>query len=323
MLNIEPHEALDVLMKNEFNVKTIQDQVAIPRIKSATALLQAHADASSPSKQPFKIINLPDKGSDVLAKSKASSGPNKSFTAKYLDYHQVLDIHDELVRIFEEDNDPISPSGPRDLGLLESATHRPLISLGDVEKYTSIPSKAAALFHSLVLNHPFHNGNKRTALVSLLVFLDLNRYAMQCTDDELFDFVISMAKRLTSTGEHGNSDDEVKSAEFWLRDHIQHVDMQVNDMPINHLLEAIKAAGGRYKQSASGSWVVWGPNGDKSYSLPRASKIHGGQLRVVLKRIGLTYGQSGIYASELADGINPKQDLIRRFRNVLRQLASA
>lgn len=53
---------------------------------------------------------------------------------------------------------------------------------------------AGALLHSLVHNHPFHNGNKRTALVSMLVFLDKNGLALKCNEDHLFVMVLQLAQ---------------------------------------------------------------------------------------------------------------------------------
>ncbi|WP_163576328.1 type II toxin-antitoxin system death-on-curing family toxin [Halomonas faecis] len=109
----------------------------------------------------------------------------------YLSYDEVLEIHHELVDFFQNDGDPIEPAGPRDVALLESACERPKTGLGGTDKYGTVDEKAAALFHSLVANHPFHNGNKRTALVSTVWFLDQNDRRVQAHDDEWFDFVVS------------------------------------------------------------------------------------------------------------------------------------
>lgn len=77
---------------------------------------------------------------------------------RYLASEDAIDIHDRLVEVFADDGDPISPHGVCDANLIEMAVHRPRTSLSGIEKYRSIEAKAAALFHSLVQNHPFHNG---------------------------------------------------------------------------------------------------------------------------------------------------------------------
>ena len=68
---------------------------------------------------------------------------------------RVLDLHMELAEEFASSEDAIAPSGVRSMNLLESACHRPNTSLMDTDKYSSLTAKAAALFHSLVKNHPF------------------------------------------------------------------------------------------------------------------------------------------------------------------------
>jgi death-on-curing protein len=53
-----------------------------------------------------------------------------------------------------------------DFGLLESAVLRPQTAIGELDAYPSVHEKAAALMHSLIRNHPFVDGNKRTAVVA-------------------------------------------------------------------------------------------------------------------------------------------------------------
>lgn len=66
------------------------------------------------------------------------------------------------------------------------------MALADVASPT-VESAAAALLHSVVQNHPFFNGNKRAALVSMLVFLDRHNLVLESTQDQLFKFMIRIA----------------------------------------------------------------------------------------------------------------------------------
>ena len=85
-------------------------------------------------------------------------------------------------------------AGPvRDLGLLDSACHRPQASLFGQDAYPSLPGKAAALMHSLACNHALVDGNKRLALLATVVFLRINGYSLDLTDDEAFDLTMSVA----------------------------------------------------------------------------------------------------------------------------------
>ena len=83
-----------------------------------------------------------------------------------MNYEQIKFIHEYLVRFFEQSDDPISPPGIKNEETLKSAVARPFMSVGGSDAYKGIFSKAAALFHSIINNHSFHNGNKRAALLT-------------------------------------------------------------------------------------------------------------------------------------------------------------
>lgn len=145
---------------------------------------------------------------------------------RFLDAFAVMDIHEQLVRDFATGSDPIDPPGARDGGvLLESAVTRPLTSLGGRPKYPTVEMAGAALLHALVHDHPFHNGNKRTGIVALLVFLDLNGYVMHAEEDELFAYVLGLAGHRTGITTHEqddvrlSSDDETTNAAKWILIH--------------------------------------------------------------------------------------------------------
>ena len=85
-------------------------------------------------------------------------------------------------------------AGPvRDLGLLDSACHRPRAGLFGREAYPTLAAKASALMHSLAGNHALVDGNKRLALLATAVFLRINAYRLDMTDDEAFDLTVSVA----------------------------------------------------------------------------------------------------------------------------------
>ena len=85
-------------------------------------------------------------------------------------------------------------AGPvRDLGLLDSACHRPRAGLFGQEAYPTLAGKASALMHSLAGNHALVDGNKRLALLATAVFLRINGYRLDMTDDEAFALTLSVA----------------------------------------------------------------------------------------------------------------------------------
>ncbi len=99
--------------------------------------------------------------------------------------------------------------GLRDLGLLESAVARPQTTYDGQEMYPDIFSKAAALLQSLLKNHPFVDGNKRTALTSAGIFLKINGYQLINSHDEEVEFAINVDNRNLSL-------EEISS---WLKSH--------------------------------------------------------------------------------------------------------
>ncbi len=84
--------------------------------------------------------------------------------------------------------------GPvRDVGLLESAAHRPATSLWGSDAYPTPFLKAAALLDSVVNNHALVDGNKRLGWLATIVFLDVNGIWIEAPDDSAYELVISVA----------------------------------------------------------------------------------------------------------------------------------
>ena len=84
--------------------------------------------------------------------------------------------------------------GPvRDLGLLDSALHRPATMLWGHDAYATIDEKAAALLDSLVHNHPLVDGNTRLGWLATLVFLDINGHWVEAPDDDAYRLVMDVA----------------------------------------------------------------------------------------------------------------------------------
>jgi len=84
--------------------------------------------------------------------------------------------------------------GPiRDIGLLDSAAHRPQVSVLGGDAYPAMHEKAAVLLESIVRNHPLVDGNKRLGGLSMVVFYGLNGVTLEAPDDDAYDLVIAVA----------------------------------------------------------------------------------------------------------------------------------
>lgn len=101
---------------------------------------------------------------------------------------EYLDLEDLLTLVEDLGVGPI-----RDIGLLDSAAHRPQSSVLGADAYVSIDEKAAALLESLVRNHALVDGNKRLGWLATVVFYGLNGITLEAGDDDAYDLVIAVA----------------------------------------------------------------------------------------------------------------------------------
>ncbi len=101
---------------------------------------------------------------------------------KYLVLDEVIAIHDSMIELYG------GSFGIRDIGLIQSAISRPQASFAGIDLYPTIFNKVAALFHSLMFNHAFLDGNKRTTMTATARFLAINGYSMEATQKEFLEF---------------------------------------------------------------------------------------------------------------------------------------
>lgn len=235
----------------------------------------------------------------------------------------IVSIHEQLVKLFADGEDPISPAGVKSQPLLESAQSRPSTSLGKVEKYPDFYSKSAALFHSLTKNHAFHNGNKRTALVVLLTMLYNNDKAIKqdVTDDILYDFVLAVTSDEYPKPSHGLSADKViAEIRRWIKDNIEPSVIKLGDMDTIDFVMKCAQAGVHVKRSSNGKYAL--SKEMRSISIGRSNrKLSGNVMRTYLRRLGLTATSSGVTMIEFTEGVSSEREQIRRFMTTLTRLA--
>jgi death-on-curing protein len=105
----------------------------------------------------------------------------------YLTAEQVLFVHYRLV------SETGGEHGVRDLGLLESAIARPQATFDRQELYPDVFEKAAALMQSLINNHPFVDGNKRTGIACAVLFLHQNGILFSAKNADMEKFTLRVA----------------------------------------------------------------------------------------------------------------------------------
>jgi death on curing protein len=105
----------------------------------------------------------------------------------YLSLSQVLRLHRRII------TQSGGSGGIMDLGLLESAVRQPLMVFGGEELYPTLAAKASVLGFSIIQNHPFIDGNKRTGHAAMEVFLVLNGYELIASEDDSESIVLQVA----------------------------------------------------------------------------------------------------------------------------------
>ena len=123
---------------------------------------------------------------------------------RYLTLNELLQLHRHLA---EQSG---GSAGIHSVGALESALAQPRMTFGGEDLYPTIIEKAAALGFSLIRNHPFVDGNKRTGHAAMEVFLILNGYEIDASVDEQEQIILQLA-----AGEL-----ERKAFTDWLRAHV-------------------------------------------------------------------------------------------------------
>jgi len=104
-----------------------------------------------------------------------------------IDLKTVLKIHDLLIDEFG------GTPGVRDHSLLDSAINRPFQTFDNELLYPSIIDQSAAIIESIIKNHPFNDGNKRTGYTMMRLHLLNNELDIKASEDDKYDFVISIA----------------------------------------------------------------------------------------------------------------------------------
>ena len=108
---------------------------------------------------------------------------------RYITLDVIIAIHDDLIERYG------GSFGIRDLGLIQSAISRPQATFGGEDLYPTMLDKAAALFHSLLFNHAFVDGNKRTSITTTARFLFTNGYELDVSEKEFVAFPLRVENK--------------------------------------------------------------------------------------------------------------------------------
>ena len=116
-------------------------------------------------------------------------------TPRFISIYQVLNIHQDEINSFG------GTSGIRDEGLLDSALAQAQATFGGELLHPTIYDQAAAYLYHLAMNHPFIDGNKRTAFAVMDTFITLNGYSLNLSQEQAYNLVIQVVQKQISKEE--------------------------------------------------------------------------------------------------------------------------
>lgn len=122
------------------------------------------------------------------------------------------------------------------------AVQRQFTSGGGIYKYDTVHEVAATLAFGIAMNHAFENGNKRTALVSLLVCLNRNRTLLvDVTEDDLYSLITDLVKHEIPIrdGKERSADTEVQAVAYWIKTHSRTLELGDRLMRFSELKEIL------------------------------------------------------------------------------------
>ena len=114
---------------------------------------------------------------------------------RYLSLREILELYDKIIEISG------GARGIRDIRALESAMNQPRLTFDQTDLYPDIVAKAAAICFSLVMNHPFLDGNKRMGHAAMETFLILNGFEIKASIDEQERIILDLASGILERGE--------------------------------------------------------------------------------------------------------------------------
>lgn len=259
---------------------------------------------------------------------------------------EVIEIHDRLTLDAANSEDPISPPGIRDHGLLESAIQRQNVGFGERLKYDDPISNAATLCYGICCNHALHNGNKRTALVSLMCHLDKNGYTFtdRASQDVLYSFMLKVAGHKFYTKKDkakgvDQSDAEVKAMTDWIRRKTRRIQKSERSLSFGEFERILRDFGiyfenpknstvdlVRYKEVTKKGKFWQAPKTEtvkeKVANIPYFPNRTVGKklVRSVRRQANLAH-EDGVDSTLFYGNETPPDEFIQKYKSVLRRLA--
>ncbi|MGH8060679.1 MAG: type II toxin-antitoxin system death-on-curing family toxin [Pseudoxanthomonas sp.] len=237
---------------------------------------------------------------------------------------EVLSVRRRMSQLDIATQDAFGQTEPLKDGILGSAVFRQYTSAGGIYKYKTIDQVAANLFYGIALAHAFENGNKRTALLSMLALLEKNRvYLINTTEDDLYEMARSVAAHDIPIANNAkrNADTEAAAVASWLRSRIRPKVLGDSAMQFKELKEQLEAFGCEFDKPDSnfvkihhGQWMV-------KTGYPRAGfEVQVMEVKRIRRALRLDEAQ-GIDSAVFYNLDQTVDKFVNKYRDLMRRLA--
>lgn len=237
---------------------------------------------------------------------------------------EVLAIRNRMGTMNIATQDAFGLIAPLDRGKLSSAVYRQFTSGGGKYKYDTLHDVGATLFYGIAMSHAFENGNKRTALVSLLVFLDKNKSLLvNASEDDLYELAREVAAHEIpiQAGTVRNSDTEVRAIATWLRARTRPKILGDTAIEFRELRELLSEQGctftnpdNNYVKIYHGQWMV-------KTGYPKSNfEVAVGEVKRIRRSLHLDeiHGVDSAGFYNLEDTV---EGFVNQYRNLMKRLA--
>ena len=269
-------------------------------------------------------------------------------SAQAMTIRDVLRAHFLIADFFAREGEGIGGFGPKDMNMLVSAIGRQHVSFGGKEKWPTVHEKAATLLFGMIMNHPFHDANKRTAFLSTVHYLYVHGFQTTVTEKEFEDMTVLVAsrgldkfRRFVKMKNDKVGDPEVRFLAHYLRKITRKIDKKQYIISYKDLERILK----RYEvflqnpKNNSIDVMRWENVTRKtgvlrkrvtskeirkvcSLGFPGWSKqVKQGRLAHIRKELGLT-SKDGIDSQSFYNDVDDMSGLLTKYQGALRRLAT-
>lgn len=237
----------------------------------------------------------------------------------HLTCEDVMDAHYLICDHFFKLGEGIAGFGPKDFGLLSSAIGRQLASAGGAFVHSDLWEIASSLIFGIINDHPFHDGNKRTAFLSSVFFMMEHAYVPDVEITEVEDFMVEIADFKRANGRHM----EIREIAPRFKTMFRRQDNRMSYIVTFNELKSLLNNHGCSIDSPNGNFinVYKGPERVAQIGFPGWSReVSRSAISTVRKSTGLT-PENGVDAQVFFKGADPLSTLIGVYEEPLKRLA--